>query len=311
VNARSAARTALGKIAGLAVLSTAATATVVTVGIAGPSSEGGAVQAQTSSFSGSAAAAIGSLDLDRLEESREQRVSRTSKRVLLEPEATDVQYATARLALWTEPRNQGKRVGHLEWSAKVGVTGQVVGHWSEVLVKGPAKKGPAKSVVRWVDNEHLADKKPQPKPEPKPEPEPEVAAAAAPDSSASSSGGTTSGVSTAPCSHGSGPESGLTSDAVEVYRAVCALFPGVSSYGGYAPRGEHYDGRAIDIMVSGSYGQQIADWLRANAGSLQVRNVIYAQRIWTPESAASGWRYMEDRGSPTANHYDHVHVAVY
>jgi hypothetical protein len=32
-------------------------------------------------------------------------------------------------------------------------------------------------------------------------------------------------------------------------------------------------------MVSGSYGQQIADWLRANAGALQIRDVIYAQRI--------------------------------
>ena len=145
----------------------------------------------------------------------------------------------------------------------------------------------------------LAETKPKPKPAP-----------AAEDSSAAS-GAVSTGISTAACSHGSGPESGLTPDAVEVYRAVCAAFSGVSSYGGYSPRGEHYDGRAIDVMVSGSYGQQIADWLRANASTLQIRDIIYAQRIWTPDRAAEGWRYMEDRGSPTANHFDHVHVAVY
>jgi hypothetical protein len=26
--------------------------------------------------------------------------------------------------------------------------------------------------------------------------------------------------------------------------------------------------------------------------------------------ASEGWRYMEDRGSTTANHYDHVHVST-
>jgi hypothetical protein len=292
VNARGAARTGLGKLTRLAVLSTTVTATVVAVGITGTGSGGDAVTAQPSSFSGSAGAAIGSLDLDRLTEPRERRVSRTAKRVTLEPEPTDTKFATAPLNVWTEPREDGKRVGLIKWGSKVAVTGQVVGHWSEVLLR--------KDVVRWVNNDYLADKKPKPKPEPEPEP-----------AAGTSGGAVSTGISTAPCSHGSGPEAGLTQDAVEVYRAVCAVFSGVSSYGGYAPRGEHYDGRAIDIMVSGSYGQQIADWLRANAAALQVRNVIYAQRIWTPEQAAEGWRYMEDRGSPTANHYDHVHVAVY
>ena len=42
-----------------------------------------------------------------------------------------------------------------------------------------------------------------------------------------------------------------------------------------------------------------------------LRDVIHAQRIWTPDRAADGRRYLADRGSVTANHYDHVHVAVY
>ncbi|MGH8775923.1 MAG: hypothetical protein ACRDWI_12375 [Jiangellaceae bacterium] len=39
--------------------------------------------------------------------------------------------------------------------------------------------------------------------------------------------------------------------------------------------------------------------------------MIWAQRIWTAERSSDGWRWMEDRGSDTANHYDHVHVTVY
>jgi hypothetical protein len=29
------------------------------------------------------------------------------------------------------------------------------------------------------------------------------------------------------------------------------------------------------------------------------------------QRSAEGWRWMEDRGSTTANHYDHVHATVY
>jgi hypothetical protein len=296
VNTRGAARTGLGKLAGLAVLSTAVTATVVTAGIAG---SGDTLPGQPVSFSAGAGASVGSLDLDRVAASRQLRVSRTADRVRLEPEPVDHKFATRAVTVWTEPRGQGKNVGTLERGSKVAVTGQAVGRWSEVLLK--------KDVVRWVNNDRLADKKPAPPPPPAPV----ASSSSSTGSSTSASTAPSAGVSTAACAHGSGPEAGLTPDAVEVYRAVCAAFSGVSSYGGYSPRGEHYDGRAIDIMVSGSYGQQIADWLRANASSLQVRDIIYAQRIWTPDRAAEGWRYMEDRGSPTANHYDHVHVAVY
>jgi hypothetical protein len=39
--------------------------------------------------------------------------------------------------------------------------------------------------------------------------------------------------------------------------------------------------------------------------------VIYHQQIWTVQRSSEGWRSMSDRGSPTANHMDHVHVSVY
>ncbi|WP_185744257.1 SH3 domain-containing protein [Arachnia propionica] len=106
-------------------------------------------------------------------------------------------------------------------------------------------------------------------------------------------------------------ESGLTSRSVGVLRAVCAAFPDVKSYGGYRPdSGYHGKGRAIDVMISGEAGWEIARWARANAKELGVIEVIYSQQIWTTQRASEGWRSMSDRGSRTANHYDHVHISV-
>jgi hypothetical protein len=122
----------------------------------------------------------------------------------------------------------------------------------------------------------------------------------------------TSGVTTAPCPDGSAVESGLTAGAIRVYRSVCAAFPTLTTYGGYRPDGEHADGKAVDFMINGdpALGQAIANWVQAHAAELDIYDIIWQQHIWTPVRAAEGWRLMPDRGSPTANHYDHVHVAV-
>ena len=47
------------------------------------------------------------------------------------------------------------------------------------------------------------------------------------------------------------------------------------------------------------------------AAQLGISQVIWRQHIWTVQMAGSGWRSMDDRGSPTANHMDHVHVTTY
>ncbi len=115
------------------------------------------------------------------------------------------------------------------------------------------------------------------------------------------------------CSKSTSIEAHLTSNARAVYRAVCALFGGsVSSFGGHRPGdgGDHGSGRAVDIMVSGNPGWEIARYLQANARELGVTYVIYEQKIWLAGNPTSQWKFMEDRGSRTANHYDHVHVSV-
>jgi hypothetical protein len=94
-------------------------------------------------------------------------------------------------------------------------------------------------------------------------------------------------------------------------RDVVAHFPG-HVVGCYRPGtwGEHRFGRACDFMSGIAAGNEIAAYVQANAARLHVMYIIHTQHIWSPARANEGWRLMEDRGSPTANHMDHVHVSV-
>lgn len=83
---------------------------------------------------------------------------------------------------------------------------------------------------------------------------------------------------------------------------------GIAEIGGAIGRGndDHGAGLALDFMTDDSArGDAIADFVLANKERFGVTYVIWQQRY----NDGSGWSYMEDRGSPTANHYDHVHVS--
>ncbi|WP_172174336.1 ligand-binding protein SH3 [Brevibacterium sp. CT2-23B] len=124
----------------------------------------------------------------------------------------------------------------------------------------------------------------------------------------SSGEGTSSDTSAPPCSVSSSIESGLLPNAVNGYRAVCAKFPEVKTFGGRRPGtgSDHNTGEAVDIMITGSTGDRIAEYLIQNQSALNVKYVIWKQRIWMP---GQGWKGMEDRGDATANHFDHVHAS--
>ncbi|HMR50469.1 MAG TPA: SH3 domain-containing protein [Arachnia sp.] len=132
------------------------------------------------------------------------------------------------------------------------------------------------------------------------------------DAAPKKSAATSSAKSDAQCSKAGDLESKLTQRTVAVLRAVCANFPEVTSYGGYraGDSGYHGSGQAIDVMISGEAGWDIAKWARSNASDLGVIEVIYEQKIWTTQRSGDGWRSMSDRGSVSANHYDHVHLSV-
>jgi hypothetical protein len=113
------------------------------------------------------------------------------------------------------------------------------------------------------------------------------------------------------CASGSAVESGLAANTILVHRAVCTTYPSITAYGGLSGSGgEHATGHALDIMVSGSAGLGVAAWLRANYATFGITEIIYQQTIWTTQRSSEGWRAMADRGSTTANHFDHVHVLV-
>lgn len=211
---------------------------------------------------------------------RQQRVSRAAPRTTLVdlPEPVGHRFATAPLKLRLEPSEKADDAGVVEELSKLFITGERKDGFTQILLEDK---------LFWVSSEYLVKKKP----------EPEVAAAGG--------GALPVGECTA------APPSGVTASAMAVYEAVCARFPQVTTYGGWRGDGEHSDGRAIDIMISGETGWDVANYLLANAGTFGLYDIIHAQRIWTDQRSSEGWRYMEDRGSVTANHYDHVHVKVY
>lgn len=183
-------------------------------------------------------------------------------------------WTTAALNLWTEPGEKAEKVGVLDEAKKVLVTGRSLYGRDEVVVDGTA---------RWVTQGYLSDEKP--------------AKQVAP--------------SEASCTNGTSVPSGVSPNIAAVHRAVCANFPSITTYGTFRGDGEHAQGIAVDIMVSGELGWQVAEFVRANYADLGVSYLIYSQRIWSVERSGEGWRPMSDRGSVTANHYDHVHVTTY
>lgn len=98
-------------------------------------------------------------------------------------------------------------------------------------------------------------------------------------------------------------------------RAVAVLAPQfkIATVGGYRPNDpypDHPSGLAADFMVpltdaGTAKGDALAQYLTENHEELGVKYLLWQQRSWYPDR---GWKPMDNRGSPTANHQDHVHV---
>ncbi len=122
--------------------------------------------------------------------------------------------------------------------------------------------------------------------------------------------------------------------AVALGDLLRATYPG-TSYGVARSCGsdgsEHYEGRAVDWMVSKRKPAQLAqarsliDWLLkpdaagrpyANARRLGVMYLIWDDRIWGSYRAGDGWRPYStcarrpEPASDTACHRDHVHISL-
>ena len=113
-----------------------------------------------------------------------------------------------------------------------------------------------------------------------------------------------------------GSETSLTPDSVRAMRFAAAHWPQLRTIGGWRPPdgyNEHSAGKAIDLMIPDwsragrALGDEIAQYFTDHAQDAGVAWIIWRQRIWTP---GAGWQAMADRGSPTQNHMDHVHLAT-
>lgn len=234
------------------------------------------------------------------------------KKESAKPEAAGTRYATESLNVRSKPSTDARTVGQYSVGDAVKLTSETSGDWRQVIYRGESA---------WVKGDYLSKDKPAParaeaadKPAPKAAPKasapkaaPKAAAPKAADSKPAAGG-----ASGAACASGSSVEKGLSSSAIKVHRGICNKFPFVTSFGGIrgGSGSYHNSGRAVDAMVSGQRGWDVANWVRANAGELGVTEVIYAQKIWTVQRSSEGWRSMSDRGSATQNHYDHVHVST-
>lgn len=193
-----------------------------------------------------------------------------------EQDVTGTRYATEDLDLHTGAGQDSPVLTEIKSGNKVDITGEIDGKWAEIVHKGAS---------RWVTAKFIKTKAQIKADQP---------------------------LGGAPCATGSGAESGLQPDTIRVHRAVCAQFPQILNYGGVGGGGEHASGRALDIMTGDrATGDAIAAFAIKHASELGVSQVIWRQRIWTMQLGSSGWRSMSDRGSPTANHMDHVHVTTY
>lgn len=206
--------------------------------------------------------------------------------------AIGTRYSTANLKLRQVPTDQSKTVATLAVGQEIKITAETSGVYRQVIHQGKAA---------WVTAKYLTATKPAAKP------------AGTTGGSAPATSSITGNITLAPCAAGSRVESGLRANTIKLYRSVCATFPQITSYGGVRADSMPYhpSGRALDIMLpsisQNALGWQIARWVVANASSFNVDHVIFDQQIWVK---GMGWRGMENRGSATANHRDHVHVTV-
>lgn len=181
-------------------------------------------------------------------------------------------WTTATLNLWTAAGPNAGPAGEIAEGERVLVTGRREGGRAEIVIDRQA---------RWVTATYLSADEP------------------------------VQGIGGA-CTNGTSVASGVSGNIVAVHSAVCAAWPSISVYGTLrGGGGDHPLGKAVDIMVSGSTGWDVANFVRDNASELGVSYVIYSQNIWSVQRGGEGWRGMSNRGSTTANHYDHVHVSTY
>ena len=178
-------------------------------------------------------------------------------------------WTTDELNIWTQPGDKAKQLGELDAGKKVLVTGRALWGRTEIVLKGKS---------RWVTAGYLSDEKP-------------------PDARrrlhqrhlrAMRGQRQHRGRARARCA----PTS----------RRSPATAPSAAAAATTAPAA-----RSTSWSAASAAGRSRSSSARTTRRSASATSST-RQHIWSVERAGEGWRGMSDRGSTTANHYDHVHV---
>lgn len=98
-------------------------------------------------------------------------------------------------------------------------------------------------------------------------------------------------------------------------RAISNAFPEIEEIGGVRSDSLkwHPNGLALDVMIPNwdtaegrALGDRVVNFLIRNQKPLGLDHIIWRQQMIQPDGSSSK---MDDRGSATQNHFDHVHVA--
>jgi hypothetical protein len=107
---------------------------------------------------------------------------------------------------------------------------------------------------------------------------------------------------------------GMQPTTEQAWKKLKTAFPGMNFWGGmdrkyHDKNSDHWYGKAFDINSTRAKMDTAADWLMNNFDALKLKYVIWEQQINSNDGR--GWRDMKDRGSVTANHFDHIHASTY
>ena len=201
-----------------------------------------------------------------------ERVPLVDNRV---PKAKGRLWTTADLDLRVEPREKSGNVGLVKSGKQVSVTGKRLGDYSEVIV-GRA--------TRWVTS-RLPEQEQDPR--------------------------------------GDGPQRpALPGRVRHRERDPAGRGEGLPRRVRRLPRADHVrrsgrPRRARQRRGHRLHGPELlggpARWPTSSTRTtpqLDLFDIIWSQHIWTIQRAGEGFRSMSDRGSATANHYDHVHIKI-
>ncbi|MDU7359820.1 MAG: SH3 domain-containing protein [Propionibacteriaceae bacterium] len=210
--------------------------------------------------------------------------------------STTKRWATADLNIWYA--STGSRYnGEIPKGSEIAITGKVANGRAEIVHKG---------ALRWVTSRYTTSQ--------------------APSTSSPSPSDVAGNLNSPPITGGprgtalnKGYSSGMHRTNPYIQRISAdawARFPQVKTHYGWRRdvTPDHPAGRAVDLMIPNykknqQLGWNIARYYQKYAKQLNIKYIIWDQKIWSVARSKEGWRPMANRGSDTANHYDHVHIS--